>query len=903
MAAQAPSGVPSERRRNGWKMADATDTAGPSTSAAGLSFWMLGPLSVTRSGEELGLGGRQQRAVLASLLIEAGHTVSRARLSEQLWGDDVPRGAATTIQTYVSHLRNALEPGRGAGDPPTLLVTRNGGYRLDADPADIDSSVFRHRLQRGQALLRSGDRRDAVAASAELQQALSLWRTGALSDLLDYSFAEEESNRLHELRLIATEALADADLRLGRDAEVIETVGPLLEGNPLRERLHEQLMLAMYRSGRQADALEVHRRLVTHLVEELGADPGPAIQALHVAILRHDRHLDGAAPSRSALASRSSTERIAPPEQPRGPDLDPAKSRSLHLHPLVVAAAWLFRARPRAVAGTVGVVAVLAGAATMQPGTGASPPPALAANAVSELDESGAVAASVPVGTNPVAAASVHGAIWVTNSSDDNVYQINPATRAVEREVHVGDVPQSLAVTGHDLWVANFASGTVSRIDVLARRVVQRIHVGSGPAAIAAGASGLWVANSGDNTIQRIDTRSGTADDPIPVGDGPDGLAVDDRSVWVANGRAGSVTRVEVRTREPMYAPIPVGSGPRGIVRSGDDVWVADELSQSVTRISIPTRRTHSIDVGDGPTALAVHRGAVWVAEKYSGDLVRIDPDTEKTTRLDVRGAVRGLAVVAGRLWVVSGAAASPAHRGGILRVAAGPLPGHNSGIDPANVYDLTTGHAIRAVYDGLLAYHYASADSQVLVPDLATSVPEPTDGGRTYTFNLHPGVRYSTGRRVKASDFARGVQRALFAREGNSGFYAGIVGGQACIDDHRTCDLSKGVVADDAEGRVTFHLTAPDPQFNHKLTLLVVPAPPGTPMHTIATPLPGTGPYRIASYVPDKRFTLARNPYFHEWSAGAQPAGFVDGMVWAKVADARAAADAVTQGRADLAE
>ena len=508
---------------------------------------------------------------------------------------------------------------------------------------------------------------------------------------------------------------------------------------------------------------------------------------------------------------------------------------------------------------------------------------------------------SVPVGTNPVALASGHGSLWVLNGGDDTVSQVNPTSHALGQVLDVGHDPQSLAVTGDDLWVANFSDGTVTRINLLAAKVVATVHVGSGPAAIAAGPAGLWVANSGDNTIRRIDPRTGAPGVPVDVGDGPDGLAVDGTSVWVSNGRAGSVTRIEARTRQQMSAPIRVGTGPRGIVRDGDDVWVADELSQTVTRIDVPTQHTHSIEVGDGPSAVAIHRGALWVTEKYSGDLIRIDPDTEKKTRLDARGAVRGLAVAHGHMWVSSGAVASIAHRGGTLRIAADALPGAMTGLDPARVYDRTAWLATRGVYDGLLAWHYSGGDPQVLVPDLATSVPEPTDSGRTYTFNLRPGIRYSTGELVKASDLVRGLHRALFAARPD--YYAGVIGGQTCIDHHSSCDLSRGVVADDAERRVTFHLRAPDAEFLYKLTLLVVPAPVGTALGRLTSPLPSTGPYRITKYTQGKRLTLARNPFFHEWSAGAQPAGFVDGFTWIKVASARAAANTVTEGRADLAE
>ena len=533
----------------------------------------------------------------------------------------------------------------------------------------------------------------------------------------------------------------------------------------------------------------------------------------------------------------------------------------------------------------------------------------MAANSVSEIDASGRVLASVPVGTNPIALAASHGAIWAVNASDDTVSRIDPATHAVQDQIDVGHEPRAIAVTGDDLWVTNFRDDTVSRINVEVGREVDAIDVGSGPDAIAAGPAGLWVANSKDNTIQRIDTATGIPEDPVDVDDGPDGLAVDETSVWVSNGRSGTVWRIDASTGGQMTAPIRVGSGPRGIVRVGDEVWVANELSQTITRIDVETGHPHPIDVGDGPTTVAALGGSVWVAEKFSGDLVRIDPATEKQRRFHMQGPVNGVVVAEGRLWIASGAFASSSHRGGTLVVAAVDLPGAFNhalnGIDPARAYDVWAHPPLRVVYDGLLAYHYAGVDPQVLVPDLATSVPDPTDGRRTYVFNLRPGIRYSTGDEVKASDLVRGVHRALLVKgdEGRRDFYAGIVGGQACIENPASCDLSKGVEADDAAGRVTFHLVAPDPQFLNKLTLLVVPTPPGTPLGELTSPLPGTGPYQIASYKRNKEYSLTRNPFFQQWSAPAQPAGFLDGITWAKAADVAAAVDAVQQGRADLAE
>jgi ABC-type transport system substrate-binding protein len=365
------------------------------------------------------------------------------------------------------------------------------------------------------------------------------------------------------------------------------------------------------------------------------------------------------------------------------------------------------------------------------------------------------------------------------------------------------------------------------------------------------------------------------------------------------------VTHIDAGTGDQMTDPIRVGSGPRGIVRVGDDVWVADELSLSVTRIDVRTRRPHTIDVGDGPTSIAVLGGWLWVAERYSGSLTRIDLATEKQNKIAIGAPVRGVTVAAGRLWVASGAFAS-SHLGGTLVVATDNFPAKDSpaldGIDPARVYDVWAHPPIRVVYDGLVAYHYSGLDAQVLVPDLATTVPEPTDGGRTYIFNLRRGIRYSTGAEVKASDFVRGVQRALLLGPRHD-FYRAIVGGRACKHGRTFCDLSNGVVADDLAGRVTFHLVAPDPQFLYKLVQLVVPTPEGTPLAPLTSPLPGTGPYRIATYEKNKTYSLDRNPFFQQWSAPAQPAGFLDAITWVKVDTEMEAVEAVRQGRADLAE
>lgn len=456
------------------------------------------------------------------------------------------------------------------------------------------------------------------------------------------------------------------------------------------------------------------------------------------------------------------------------------------------------------------------------------------------------------------------------------------------------------------MWVVNFADNTVSRISVEANEVVGNpIRVGTGPSAIASGPSGVWVANSEDNTIQRIDPVTGEAQAPIGVGEGPDGIAVDGRSLWVANGRDRTVSRIDASNGQAMTDPIPVGTGPRGIAVFGNFAWVADQLSQSVTRIDRRSLATWPIRVGDGPRSLAVLDGAIWVSDEFKAEVDRIQPTTSAVRRFPVGSSPRGLAVVGDRLWVAGGAFSDPAHRGGTLTVATEYPVDHFSGIDPADAYTSTIIEAERQVYDGLVAFRMQSgADSQVLVPDLAVALPRPSDGGRTYTFTIRSGIRYSNGGVVRASDFVLGVRRAIVTNQGNATFFTTILGGQACHADPAHCDLSKGVETDDTTGRVTFHLRAADPAFLYKLAYLVRPTPPGTPTRTgLRTPIPGTGPYMIASYAKEKTFILGRNPYFQQWSFAAQPAGYPDTINWIVPPKGVTPVDEVLSGSADVAQ
>src|SRR6185437_357607 len=219
--------------------------------------------------------------LLAFLLINLNRCVTATRIADALWCGAPPAGADVTLRTHVSHLRRWLAR-MGARD---ALVTRQAGYGLFVEPDQVDAAQFERLLERGQEALGLGD---AEHAARVLSEALSLWRGSVLDDLGPPEFASTEAARLEELRLVALDHRIDADLALGQHYAVIAELERLVAAHPFRERLHCQLMLALYRSGRQADALAVATSVRRHLAEELGVDPSPALRDLETAILRHD---------------------------------------------------------------------------------------------------------------------------------------------------------------------------------------------------------------------------------------------------------------------------------------------------------------------------------------------------------------------------------------------------------------------------------------------------------------------------------------------------------------------------------------------------------------------------------------------------------------------------------------
>ena len=557
-----------------------------------------------------------------------------------------------------------------------------------------------------------------------------------------------------------------------------------------------------------------------------------------------------------------------------------------------------------AVGSALAVAAAVSVVAVARPWAGE--PSGLPGNSVGLIDAAGGrVGAPVTVG-GPAGLAYGGGSLWAVDSTDGTVSRINPATHAVVQQIQVGADPAAVTLTGGDVWVANSGDGTVSRISAAANTVVQTIEVGNVPVAIASGRSGVWVANQGDGTVDRIDPATGDVDvtrRDIPVGGLPDGIAVGPDAVWVASGQDGTVTRIDSASGQPD-GPVAVGAGPEGIAVTPAAVWVANSLDLTVDRLDPTTGKvTAAIGVGDGPSAIVSARDGVWVADQFDATLDRIDPRTDLVDRvISVGSTPMGIVAAGSGVWVAARPFAAAGHRGGTLTEVSSSLPGR----DPAQAYDDMTMPALATVYDGLVAFRKAGGtQGDTLVPDLAVTLPRPADGGTTYTFTLRPRIRYSDGAPVRASDFRRGIQRQL-SFGANPAYYEGILGAPACHRHPQSCDLSAGIHASDAAGKVTFRLGQADPDFLYKLALLLaVPAPPGAPGRPVdrAPFLPGTGPYMISQYRPKSSLTLVRNPYYRQWSYAAQPAGYPDGIRFEQIADPGRQQSAVAAGRADLVD
>ncbi|HEX7310060.1 MAG TPA: ABC transporter substrate-binding protein [Gaiellaceae bacterium] len=551
--------------------------------------------------------------------------------------------------------------------------------------------------------------------------------------------------------------------------------------------------------------------------------------------------------------------------------------------------------------GVAGIVVAVAAAATAALAivlTRSADGGTLAANAAGLLESNGRIVAQVPVAGRPAGVAVGENAAWVTDSVNGTLLKVDPDTNLVVDRIDVGAGPSGVAVGAGSVWVANSQDGTVSRVNAVSDTVVDTIRVGNGPTSVAYGEGRAWVLNAIDATVSAI-TPGRVRTTTIRLGQNPTRLAFGLEAVWVTSAEAGVLLRIDPRTNTVVGA-IPVGNGPVGVAAGDGSIWVANTPDRTVSRVDPESGTVSKIALPGRPVELALAGAELWASNTLDGTLSIIDVRSGGVRRtLTTSGDPTALAAAADRMWVLA-LAASPSHRGGTLRVVSQGGDTFDS-IDPGAAFRAATWQMLSMVYDGLVAYRRTGGPSgQEVVPDLATALPVVQDGGKTYVFRLRDGVRYSDGTLVKASDVRASLEREFRAGKGLAGALA-VLGADRC--SQRRCDLSRGIVVDDDARTVTFHLEAPDPDFLFKLALPVgAVVPKGAPAIDVGRrPLPGTGPYRIARFVPDRSLVLTRNPRFREWSADAQPAGYPDRIVYQFGIDPTRATRDVEQGRADI--
>jgi peptide/nickel transport system substrate-binding protein len=530
-------------------------------------------------------------------------------------------------------------------------------------------------------------------------------------------------------------------------------------------------------------------------------------------------------------------------------------------------------------------------------------PPALAGigdDSVGVIDATrGAIVSSIKVDARPGGIAIGEGAAWVTNTGSDSVSRIDLAVRNETKEVDVGRAPIGIAIANGSVWVANSGGRTVTRINAAAARDVAQIAVGNGPTGIAASGDSVWVANFSDSTVVRIDATTGRPDEPIPVAAGPLAIAVDDHGIWVLSADGAAITHLDPATGVTLAAPIALSSRPTAISAGAGAVWVAS-ADGTVTRIDPAADRvTTIVDIGGSLSGIAATQEGIWVADRqgYVYKLTPASPSSPSATFLTT-SSPEALSVAGNDVWVA--ARSSPSnHRGGTLRIAFIQPPW----VDPLD-FPITT--VVPLVADGLVGYRrVGGAAGNVLLPDLALSLPKPNDAGRTYTFQLRPGLRYSNGTQVNPVDFRRAIERFFQLAGGDATFQFGAIAGAdkcAPVGDQNVerCDLSESILVDNSSQSVSYLLSRPEPDFLSLLaTQPALPIPDGVPMNTwSAEALPGTGPYMVASR-DDTQTTLVRNPYFSVWSDEVRPDGYPDEIIWT-TADSLEAVAMVERGDAD---
>ena len=809
-----------------------------------MEFRLLGPLEVCRDGERLVLGGPKQRAVLAILVLHANEVVPRGRLLADVWGERTT-GSEHSLDVHISRLRKTLS---SSGGESAVLIRRDRGYLLRVEAGSLDLVRFEQQIEAGERALAEGHPAEGARL---LKEGLGLWRGEPLAEFSDEGFARAEAGRLKERRLAALEARIDADLELGREAAIAGELETLVRANPFRERFRAQLMLALYRAGRQGEALAVYTDSRTLLIDELGIEPGKELRELQHAILAQDPGLLPVRPARLAPAGTGG----AGVEQP-------GKPRRPQRRRLLLAAAGLLAVAAALVSVPISGSRNPAAPGMIQPGS------------VAFLDaRSGRVVGDLPAGPGVGFVRSGLGSIWEMEDAGV-LLQINRRTRHLTRSISVGVNAGDVAVGEGAVWITDANSQTLLRVgpqygDVTRIRLpaggLSKPGVGGG---VAVGAGSVWVAQ-GLSRIARINPASGQIESSLPVADA-NVVAFGEGAVWVAASDLGTLTKIDPRTSAIAWSTR-IGPWICCLAAGGGYLWAANDAG--IWKLTTDGRVLDTITTPSQTGNISFGDGALWVTNDAAGTVMRIDPRTDATSKYRVGHLLTGISID-GQTIAVS------VHPTGqdLLAHLSGPVlqvrdQDWFNNTDPAVA--AAPGSAGQpweqqlqyATCARLLTYPDAPApDGWRLVPEIAAAWPSLSPDGRTYTFRITPGFRFSppSDQMVTATTFKYTIERALSPALGPDPPALSVASDIAGLPAYRAgaSPHISGIRATKNTLAITLMRQAPD--FPERIALsYFCPVPIGTPavMNGLQEPVPSAGPYYLSGNIGGVVAVLRRNP------------------------------------------
>jgi DNA-binding SARP family transcriptional activator/ABC-type transport system substrate-binding protein/outer membrane protein assembly factor BamB len=880
-----------------------------------VEFRVLGPLQASQDGRIISLGGARQRGVLAILLLHANRVVSMDAIADGLWGERPPASAANTVQGYISRLRRLLASGDGE-----LIVYSPPGYVLQVEPDRVDAHRFEHLVREATQARASGKLEPAAEL---LREALGLWQGEALVDLELNSFVQLERRRLEELRLTALEERIELDLTLRRHADLVSELEFLVGEHPLREGFRAQLMLALYRSGRQAEALQVYQQARHALVEELGIEPSQRLRELEQAILRQDASLD---------LPKETTRPESSDESRQGPSL-PMPSTPLRA-----------KGRLRRPVLLVGLACAIGGAVAL----GLLLPPLFREDTAAAAFRPGTVLldmkthkqiAFLPPSqlTSPRFPMFSGGHVWLFNATPRSFVELDPATGKVLTQFEppdgMTDLPTSTpyAVDGQTLWVG--AGDDLVKFDTTLKEEVDRFHldkiVGQEGTAegVAVGGGLVWVGrNVGRGQVVAVDPRTGKLRHRFRNVVHHANLTHGGRLVW--GGDAAGVNVIDpstnvvrnvpdLETTDLYFGP----ASPRVVGASGGVGWTTDSVKGIVYKIDPQGRIVAQYHTGRGVTGAFSNHGVLWVRNEDDGTVTGIDAITGKRTVYRFGHPV-GAEVVGGGVLV---AALQPATRDviGVLKGKVARLFSQRGAFgektEPALEWNLAADQIEFATCANLLNYPDEPGPAGVqLQPEVATTMPALARDKRTYLFQIRTGYRFSppSNQPLTAETFRESIERALSPKlerlaqsVRGSGyplpgpFAVGDIKGEQAFRAGRAKHVS-GLRANGE--RLSITLTRPSPGFLYRLAQpSFCPVPIGTPPipgaanRSLRGPdefsIPSAGPYYVADWRKDHYVILKRNPNYH----GPRPQR-LDAIALREDVDTTVAVDRVRDGRWD---